>query len=67
MQCEVSRELANCPSFLRKLGECGARQLFYTLSYLLPSCTHGGTQGVHLCSLEVLRLAETVMFEVKNS
>ena len=31
-QHEVSRELANCPGFLRKLGERGARQLFYALS-----------------------------------
>lgn len=66
-QHEVSRELANCPGFLRKSGERGARQLFYTLSCWLPSCTMLGHRECHLCALQVWRFADAIIFQVRNS
>lgn len=67
MQCEASKELAHCLGFLRNWGSVEPGDCFYTLSYFFLPVLVEGHRECHLCTLEVLRCAEMVLFKAKHS
>ena len=55
------------PRFPQKIGGAWSQAIVLCFELLTSFLCHAGTQGVPLCALKVLRFADAIIFQVKNS